>query len=114
MVCVAFVAAVVMSACSAQVSEVRTNSGGTLDCPSETILYAAINPVPDAAASSPGEALALLGDDFTPPGVPVAESEGAQQTVFLYRDSDGHRQGRVIVVRGDSDGWLPQATERCG
>jgi hypothetical protein len=47
----AIVVLVVAASCATQVSEVRTNSGGALDCSSDTILYAAINPVPDAAAS---------------------------------------------------------------
>ena len=55
----AIMVAVVASSCSTQVHEVRTNSGGVVDCPSDTVLYAAIDPVPDAAVSAPADALVL-------------------------------------------------------
>ena len=75
----------------------RTNSGGTLDCPSRTNPYAAINPVPAAAVSSPTAALTLPGDDLVPPGMPEMESESPTGVVFVYRDADGRRRGRVII-----------------
>lgn len=105
---------VVGSSCSPRVSEVRTNSGGTLDCRSDTVLYAAIDPVPEAAVPSPADALALLGDDLVPPGTPEMESESSAEIAFVYRDSDGRRLGRVIVERQGGSGWLPTRTERCG
>lgn len=103
-----------LAACSGDLSEVDTNSGGTLDCPSDTVLYASIDPVPSASTPTPSEALGLVGDEFLPPGTPDVESQNEQEAVFLFRDTDGNRVGRVIVAERGGTGWLPQATERCG
>jgi hypothetical protein len=110
---IAVMVAMATASCSAGLSEVQTNSGGTLDCPSDSVRYAAIDPVPSAAAASPAEALAVLGDDLVPPGISEVESETAHGVVYLDRDTDGNRLGRVIVEEREGTGWLPVGTERC-
>jgi hypothetical protein len=103
-----------LSACGSQLSEVQTNSGGILDCSSDTVSYAMIEPVPEAGSSAPDGALAGLGDDLVPPGTPQVESQSLREVVFVYTDPDGHRLGRVIVGRPYDTGWLPTQVERCG
>ena len=49
-----------------------------------------------------------------PPGTPEMESESRSEVVFVYRDDDGYRRGRVIIEQREGTGWLLRQTERCG
>ena len=95
-------------------SEVQTNSGGILDCPSDTVLYATWDPVLGPGSSLPGEALSVLAADRMPLGTPQMESESTREVVYVYTDADGHRLGRVMVGRPYDTGWFATRTERCG
>ncbi len=95
--------------------EVQTNSGGVLDCPSSTILYAMVDSdISQPGAASPLDAAAAgIGSEFMPEGIPSLESESANQAIALVVDFEGNRVGRVLLVRHES-GWHLQSTEACG
>jgi hypothetical protein len=114
---VALVALLALGSCGDSIREVQTNGGGTLDCPSDTVLYAVVDPTPEAGEPTPAEALAALTSASDPPvpsGRPEVASESDDEVVYLFTDSDGHRVGRVIVRRPLETGWSVVATERCG
>lgn len=98
----------------AERSAVRTNSGGTLDCPSDTVAYFSITPSLEGGAATPDGALALLEGDPLPPGTAQVESEGTSEVVYVYTDSEGHRLGRVMVGQPYDTDWSALQTERCG
>lgn len=102
------------SACGDARSEVVTNNGGVLDCPSLAIEYAHFDRSPEAPGSStPTRAAALLTPDLgLPPGTPTMESEGPASVVFIYTDGEGNRLGRVFVSNHDT-GWFVDEVERC-
>ena len=101
----------ITAACSpAARMEVATNSGGLLDCPSESVVYAVYDYGADASGSpTPAVAVAIEFDA----GVPQSESEGDEAVVFEVTDDDNHRVGRAMVIRLDN-GWVVRWTERCG
>ena len=102
------------NACGSTRTEVQTNNGGILDCPSETIEYAVFDRSLEAPGSQlPSDALAILSWDLgTPPGDPQVESEIDDEVVFVYTDAEGNRVGRAVVIRPEA-GWFIQETERC-
>ena len=110
---------VVVTACSRSnpsgLIEIRGQSGGLLDCPSELWQYAVSEIATDAVGSeTPQTALALLTPDLgLPPGTPQIESETAEQVVFVFNDLEGHRLGRVGIGHFDN-GWFIAWNERCG
>ena len=76
--------------------EVGTNSGGLLDCPSETVEYAVFDYGADATGSAtPVGALAIE----LPTGIPQAVSEGDEAVVFEVIDESDNRVGRAMVIR---------------
>jgi hypothetical protein len=95
-------------------TQVRSNSGGFLDCSSETVQYSIFEPAVTAGGSStPSDVLSLLTpDQGLPPGTPTIESETGAEVVFLFTDGDGHRLGRAVVGQLDT-GWFILRTERC-
>lgn len=110
------VVAVLLSACGPGArSEVRTNSGGSLDCPSQTILYAML----DSDVSQPGASSSLeaatkmIGSEFLPDGVPRLESPAGDGGAVVVVDEAGNRVGRVLAVHFDS-GWHIKSLESCG
>jgi hypothetical protein len=114
---VALAALLVLGSCGDSIREVPTNGGGILDCPSDTVLYAVVDPTPEAGAPTPAEALAALTSASVPPvpsGIPEVASESDHEVAYLFTNSDGHRVGRVIVRRPFEAGWSVVATERCG
>ena len=104
-----------IAACSGEVREIATNSGGVLDCDSDTVLYVMMDAaIHTGGAASAEDALEEIGDvSGRPPGEPTAERSGEQSVVFTFRDSDGRRTGRAMVEKY-SGGWFVQSTERCG
>ncbi|MCP3996518.1 MAG: hypothetical protein GY722_15900 [bacterium] len=95
-------------------SEVRTNSGGVLDCPTDTILYAKFN----SDVTQPGEpspiaaAAELIDSEWLKDGLPRLEAEPDGTAAVSIVDWEGNRVGRALVVEHDS-GWYVQATESC-
>lgn len=106
--------AAVVSTCGATRTEVRTNSGGILDCRSETVEYEVFDRSLEARGSpSPEGMLAALSWDLGEhPGELRVESESNDEVAFVYIGADGSRLGRVVVVRVDT-GWFIQRTEHC-
>lgn len=107
---------VLVGACSSGTrAEVPTNSGGVLDCTSQTIDYAHFDYGPDAAGSAtPADALTVLTSGTgLPPGAPRVETEDGDTTVFVYTDDAGDRLGRASVDRLQG-GWVVMWTEHCG
>lgn len=96
-------------------TQIRSNSGGLLDCSSETVQYSIFEPAVTAGGSStPTDVLSLLTPDLgLPPGTPQLESETGTEAVFLFTDTEGHRLGRAVVGQLDT-GWFILRTERCG
>ena len=92
----------------------RTNSGGILDCPNETILYAMF----DADVSQPGEstpiaaAAEFIDSEFLKDGLPRLEGEPGGSAAVSIVDWEGNRVGRALVVEHDN-GWHVRATESC-
>lgn len=109
------VAAVLTTACSSpDPHEVQTNSGGILDCRSDTVWYAAVSPnLGTPGAATPDGALSAPGSELAPPGEPTVESEATTRVVFVYLDAGGHRTGRVTVDRISNAGWYLTHVERC-
>lgn len=99
---------------TAERSEVRTNSGGELDCPSDNVWYFFITPSPDGGAPTPGDALAQLTGDLRPPGAPQVESETSGEFIYVFVDPEGNRLGRVLIGQPDDSYWSALQTERCG
>ena len=99
---------------STEVREVVTNSGGVLDCASDSIQYTMVDSdVSRPGAASPVDAAAVfVGGEFTPDGTPEVESEAGSRAVVLVRDGDGNRVGRVLMIRHPS-GWHVNAIEGC-
>ena len=95
-------------------SEVRTNSGGILDCPTDTILYAMF----DSDVTSPGEstpiaaAAEFIDSEVLKDGLPRLEGEPDGRAAVSIVDFEGNRVGRALVVEHES-GWHVQATESC-
>jgi hypothetical protein len=95
-------------------SEVRTNSGGILDCPSDTILYAMF----DGGVTGPGEpspiaaAAKFIDGEWLKDGLPRLENESNGTAAVTIVDWEGNRVGRALVVEHDS-GWHVRATESC-
>jgi len=113
--CVALVAIVLMgaAACGDGLIEVP-GVLGVMDCPTEFWQRSTADFVADAQGSAtPQEALALLTSGL-PPGTPQVESEAPDEVVYLFTDSEGHRLGRVTVIRWQTGGWLVATTEACG
>ena len=96
-------------------SEVQA-ARGFLDCPSDLVQYSTADLDVNAAGSATANAaLDLLTPDLgLPPGVASVETQGGNEVVYLFSDSDGHRLGRVVVSRPGSGGWFVMSTERCG
>ena len=96
-------------------SEVRTNSGGTHDCPSEIVPLGMFDSdVSQTGASSALEAAAeMVGGEFVPESVPRLESAADDGGVVVVVDESGNRLGRVLAVEYDS-GWHVQSVESCG
>jgi len=113
---VVLAALLLLGSCGDSIREVPTNGGGILDCTSDTVLYAVIDPTPEAGAATPAEALAVLDPASAPvpSGRPEVASESDREVVYIFTNSDGHRVGRVIVRRPFEAGWSVVATERCG
>jgi hypothetical protein len=105
---------IALSACGGAISEVRTNSGGVLDCPSDTVRYTVIDPAPGNAAPTPDDARSRLAEALVPPGTPQLGSESPVRAVYVYIDEDEHRVGRVIVHNRSDDKWFATEIERCG
>lgn len=95
-------------------SEVRTNSGGILDCPTDTILYAMFNnDVPGPGEPTPIAAAAVFIDsEWLKDGLPRLEGEPDGTAAVSIVDWEGNRVGRALVVEHDS-GWHVQAIESC-
>jgi len=98
----------------AERSEVRTNSGFILDCPSDTVLYFGITPTVEGGAATPDDALARVTGDPLPPGAPEVEFGTPGQVVYVFTDSEGHRLGRVIIGQPFDTRWSALQAERCG
>lgn len=96
-------------------SEVVTNNGGVLDCPSDTIEYFHFDRSFEASGAPTSAAAieSLTPDLGLPPGTPTAEIEEPSATVFVYTDSEGSRLGRVFVSKPET-GWFIERIERCG
>ncbi len=112
----AVVVALLLSACGPSSRlEVETNSGGVLDCPSETILYAMVDgDLSKPGATTPLEAAAAwIGGEFLPDGIPSIESESGNRAIVVIVDFDGNRVGRVLMVHHET-GWFVQSTAACG
>ena len=105
----------VLSACSGEFREVVTNSGGVLDCNSDTVLYVAMDAaIHTGGAANAEDAIEQIGEvSGRPPGEPTVERVGEQSAVYTFRDNDGRRTGRAMVEK-HSGGWFVQSTERCG
>ncbi len=97
------------------VSEVQA-AKGFLDCPSDLVQYSTADLDVNAAGSATANAALdlLTPDPGPPPGVATVETEGGNEVVYLFSDSDDHRSGRVVVSRPGSGGWFVMSTERCG
>ena len=94
-------------------SEVRTNNGGILDCPSATIEYASYSYGDDAGSPTPEEAISLVESEPTfPSGTPQIETEQDNSVVYVFTDG-GNRLGRALLVELNN-GWVVEWTERCG
>lgn len=95
-------------------SEVQTNSGGILDCPTDTILYAMF----DSDVTQPGEASPIaaaaeyIDSEWLKDGLPRLEGDAEGRAAVTIVDWEGNRVGRALVVEHDS-GWHVQATESC-
>jgi len=115
--CVALVAIVLLgaAACGDGLIEVP-GVLGVMDCPTEFWQRSTGEiPVDAQGSATPQEALALLTSDLgLPPGTPQVESEVPDEVVYLFTDSEGHRLGRVTVIRWQTGGWLVATTEACG
>jgi hypothetical protein len=108
---------VAAGSCGGSIREVRTNSGGILDCRSETVAYVFLDSSPEAGSAVPADALAVLAPDSVPPvppGTPEVESASDLKVIYLYTDSEGRRVGRVVVEKPFGAGWSVTRTERCG
>lgn len=102
----------VMAACGpGERSEVVTNSGGILDCPSDAIQYTYLSmDTSQPGGETPVGSLQQIGvDSGLPEGTPREESPG----MLVFEDSSGNRVGRVETNRFDT-GWFVESTERCG
>jgi hypothetical protein len=109
-------ASVLVGACGPAIrTEVRTNSGGVLDCPSDTVEYSHFDYGPDAqgSATAIGALRVLTPDLGLPLGAPLVETEEDDTTTFVFTDDDGNRLGRASAVQMDG-GWVVEETERCG
>lgn len=103
-----------VSGCGRGLSEVQTNSGGLLDCPSDTVLYFNVTPTVAGGSSTADGALTTLVGNPLPPGTPQLESARPGEVVYVYTDSEGHRLGRVILRQPHDADWSVLQTERCG
>jgi hypothetical protein len=88
---------------------------GVMDCPSESSQYSTGDWDPNAlGASTADAALALLTPGLgLPPGTSQVESDAPDEVMYLFSDLEGHRLGRVVILR-TAGGWHVATTERCG
>ena len=107
--------ATLLVGCGSERWEVLTNSGGVLDCPSDTILYVMMDgAIHSAGAATAAEGLDRIGEDSgRPTGNPAVEVSAGDFVIFAFLDDSGNRVGRVMV-RLHLGGWFVQWTERCG
>lgn len=94
--------------------EVRTPSGGFLDCPNDELSLGHSDLLEDAVGW-PGPLDALLAYPLAErrSGTPEIEDESVEEVTFVIKDPQGRRLARATVTRTER-GWFVVGVERCG
>lgn len=94
--------------------EVRTPSGGILDCPDDKLSLEHSDLLEEAEGwPEPLAALRAYPIAERRSGTPEVEEESPDEVTFVIKDPEGHRLARAVAIRTER-GWFVVGVETCG